>query len=389
MIVRRRHTANFTTIGNKMFDDERLAADEVGILTYLLSRPHDWEVRRPALMKRWSIGREALRRIIRNLVRYGYCRAERKRHQDNGTTFVIYEIRDEPGPELTEEEARRALALESSAAVSDQIDGETVPDDMPIDVDPVTGQPSPVRPPPVYPSLAYISIQNKELTKDDSTKKIEREGEREKTKHALNLAEFKRRYSTTASDDQSRIDNAWFALTLDEGEAAIAGITPFLANLKRDGRKHAPAAWRYLGEKRWTLLEQDGTAPRNPTSHPRTSVEARALGTLYKIAGASAFFYSVLARGDSVSYAKAITPKLLGLAKARPESEWVQLTHRQAGAWEALLREYVFPPIATRKRLVAGDRAPWEFPPLVNGEPSSATGPPEAELSDQDAADLK
>ena len=36
MIIRRRHTANFTTIGNVLFEDERLAADEVGILAYLL-----------------------------------------------------------------------------------------------------------------------------------------------------------------------------------------------------------------------------------------------------------------------------------------------------------------------------------------------------------------
>src|ERR1700680_3361665 len=118
MIIRRRHTANFTTIGNHLFEDERLAADEVGVLAYLLSRPHDWEIRRPALLKRWSFGRESLRRIIRNLVRYGYCRAERKRRED-GTTFMIYEIRDEPGPELTEDEAKRALALESSAATRD------------------------------------------------------------------------------------------------------------------------------------------------------------------------------------------------------------------------------------------------------------------------------
>ncbi len=40
MIIRRKHTANFTTIGNVLFNDERLKADEVGIIGYLLSRPH-------------------------------------------------------------------------------------------------------------------------------------------------------------------------------------------------------------------------------------------------------------------------------------------------------------------------------------------------------------
>ena len=63
MILKRRHTANFTTIGNGAFDDERLKLDELGILTWLLSRPENWEVRRPQLRKRFKIGRDALRRI--------------------------------------------------------------------------------------------------------------------------------------------------------------------------------------------------------------------------------------------------------------------------------------------------------------------------------------
>ena len=39
MIIRRRHTANFTTIGNALFNDRRLELDEIGLMGYLLSRP--------------------------------------------------------------------------------------------------------------------------------------------------------------------------------------------------------------------------------------------------------------------------------------------------------------------------------------------------------------
>src|SRR5262249_10309106 len=98
MIIRRRHTKNFTTISNDLFDDERLAADEVGILAYLLSRPHDWEVRRGALQRRWGIGREAMKRIVTNWIKTGWCWPVRSR-APNGTTFVIYDIRDLPGAE--------------------------------------------------------------------------------------------------------------------------------------------------------------------------------------------------------------------------------------------------------------------------------------------------
>src|ERR1700761_6999670 len=79
LIIRRRHTANFTTIGNALFEDGRLAADEVGILAFLLSRPDHWEVRRPALMRRWRVGPDTIKRVMRNLIRFGWCRAEKTR----------------------------------------------------------------------------------------------------------------------------------------------------------------------------------------------------------------------------------------------------------------------------------------------------------------------
>jgi predicted transcriptional regulator len=127
-IIRRKYTANFTTIGNELFDDERLSADEVGILAYLRSRPADWEVRRPALAHRWNMGREAIKRVLVNLIKAGWCRAEKARKPD-GTYYTIYEIRDEPGPALTDEEVRRALSLVSSEAAQDQIEGvRTVPE---------------------------------------------------------------------------------------------------------------------------------------------------------------------------------------------------------------------------------------------------------------------
>src|SRR5216684_1125581 len=110
MIIRRRHTANYTTIGNVLFEDERLAADEVGILAFLLSRPHDWEVRRPALMRRWRVGVVAIKRIVHNWMRTGWCHAEKVR-LPNGTFYIVYEIRDQPGEGLSDEQIREALSL--------------------------------------------------------------------------------------------------------------------------------------------------------------------------------------------------------------------------------------------------------------------------------------
>ena len=118
MIIRRRHTANFTTIGNALFDDERLAADELGILAFLRSKPADWEVRRPALMKRFRIGRDAMRRIVSSWMRSGWCDAKKERRPD-GTFIIVYEIRDDRGPELSDEDIRRALSPESGEVAAE------------------------------------------------------------------------------------------------------------------------------------------------------------------------------------------------------------------------------------------------------------------------------
>lgn len=144
MIIRRKHTANYTTIGNELFNDERLAADEVGILAFLLSRPNDWEVRRPALMRRWNVGRDAMKRIMTSWMKSGWCRAEKTRLA-NGTFHIVYEIRDQPGPTLSDEEVRRALSLVSSEAAdgrSDDSHGPAEGSGHPPSTDPPpTGQP--------------------------------------------------------------------------------------------------------------------------------------------------------------------------------------------------------------------------------------------------------
>jgi hypothetical protein len=336
------------------------------------------------------MGREAIRRVIRNFLRYGYCIAERKR-LDNGTTFVIYEIRDDPGPELTEEEAKAVLALESSAAASGEIDGETAPDHVREDDDPLTGYPSTVGPPPVDPSPAYIDIQNKDLTKNDSTQKAEREYARAREKRASNLVEFKRRWPTAASDDQARMDHAWFELEPQEGEAALAGIGPFIAKLKSDKRTTVPAGWKYLKEKRWTLLAQAqaGAAVR-PTSYPADSPEARAIVALHDIVGRAEAVRKIWRRTDgSISFLMPVTAQLLALVQIPDGREWTVLDRKQAGAWERFAKQF-FPDGAIRKHFSEGSRAPWHWPPSIDGKLyADTTDPPESLMTESDWINVK
>ena len=386
MIIRRRHTANFTTIGNVLFEDERLAADEVGILAYLLSRPHDWEVRRPALMRRWSIGVVSIKRIVHSWMRTGWCHAAKVR-LPNGTFYIVYEIRDQPGEELTDEQIREALSLVSGEASMDEFRSEEAPDQPP-----ETDEPPPCQRGVDDQGVAtdrwpIKDITNNGLPRDDSYQKAEREHARAKEKHALNLAEFKRRWPTIAADDQNRVDGAWFALTVDEGEAALAGISPFLENQKRLKKSHPPAGFNYLGQKRWTLLEAAKDAVPASTAYPRDSIEAKALAVLFEIVGTGDFFRKVHRRSDgTVSYPKPVTPRLAALAQAPSPPEWMPLERQQAAAWEAFLRETVT--VQVRKHLKEGDRAPWPWPPSAEGK-IYPTGPPDQLMSDQDFADFK
>ncbi len=385
MIIRRRHTANFTTIGNVLFEDERLKADEVGILAYLLSRPHNWEVRRPALMRRWDMGREAVKRIIGNWVRTGWCVPCKTRRAD-GTFAMIYEIRDEPGPSLSPEEVRRALSLVSSEAASDEFEVRTPAGEVAVQADPPTGYPSLADPSPGEPYVANKDIQNTDLPKTDSTKKPEREGAGAREKHATNLLKFKRQWPTASSDDQVQIDNAWFALSVEEGEASLAGIQPFLKKLKQDdGRDKVPAGQTYLRQKRWTLLEATAAGPSQKV-FALDSTEARALEVVFAIGGKSAFFQSVIRRHGSVNYYHGITPRLLALASEQRRDDWVTLDHRQAGAWEDMVQPFVG--TAGRRRVQTGDRAPRPWPPLKDGTWSTVP-PPDELMTDQDVADFK
>ena len=388
MIIRRRHTANFTTIGNVLFEDERLAADEVGILAYLLSRPHDWEVRRPALMRRWGMGREAIKRVITNWLRTGWAHAERTR-APNGTTYVVYEIRDEPGPALSEDEIRRALSLVSSEAAAVENKENSGPTDVPIGPEPPTGYPSLADPPPAKPYVVESIILNTELPRKDSNQISERET-RARSELAKFLSAFEARWPTAVTDDRERTAKAAAALPEDERAPALAFIGPFLEKLKHDGRKTTPAGWRYLGQMPWKLAVAAEPPADALKKLPRDSDQAKAVEVLYRIANkASALTASFMrAQDGDLYYRREITPRLLALATEADWSKWVNATRQQAAAWNRLLEEFVT--VQSWTRLVEGARVPASgggWPPKVDGTWSATA--PDIGCSEEELADFK
>ena len=383
MIIRRRHTANFTTIGNALFDDERLAADELGILAFLRSKPHDWEVRRPAIMRRFRIGRDALKRIVDNWLRTGWARAEKMR-LPNGTFDIVYEIRDEPGPSLSEHEIRQALSLVSSEAIS-EIAGEEGPDDAPDDSagnrHPPPGQPGVVEPVVARAGMVDNKGLNTDSPRKDSNQNLER-GPVGYDRKAAFIAAFEARWPTAASDDRSETARACRELPGDEEPAALNGIGAFLEKLKRDGRKHVPAGAKYLRQKPWTLIDRPQAQPTSQAL-AEGGDDAKAVALVYALAGKGAAIRGFMRlRDGSISYRREVTAQLRALAQSPPQADWPTVDRRQAAAWNELIDAFVT--IDTRGHLKEGDHAPWLWPPSKDGRIYPGADPPEALCTEAD-----
>jgi predicted transcriptional regulator len=251
MIIRRRHTANFTTIGNALFEDERLAADEVGVLAFLLSRPNDWEVRRPQLAKRFDVGRDSIKRIIFNCMLYGWI-IGRKIRLSNGSYHTIYEVRDEPGPELTPEQVRNALSVVSTEAVDpEESEGtDTAPDYG-------GGGPPETGPPPTpQPGVASQLRQTRRGSSKEellNTNSINPES----PICARVFADVKALWPYDHILSSVRAESAFVGLTDAKKEPCYQGIKPYLADCRASNRLVCDLT-TYIREERWERFQASG-----------------------------------------------------------------------------------------------------------------------------------
>ena len=137
MIIKGHYTENFTVIGNSLVNDVNLSAEDIGLLIYLLSKPHDWVVRRTELQRRFNCGRDRVRRILKELCDARYMRRIEKREMGRyiGAEFIVF-----PEPQT-----------------------EFPP--------PETDNPSPVNPPPDNPPITKEKLlQNKNHNKSADDK---------------------------------------------------------------------------------------------------------------------------------------------------------------------------------------------------------------------------
>jgi hypothetical protein len=102
LIKRTKRVKNFTHLGNEIFASN-LSPESLGILCYILHLPDDWIVRKKQLMSHFSIGRDKVNNVFKELKEAGYI-AEVIKIRGNGGKFdgVNYVVYDSPFDRNTE-----------------------------------------------------------------------------------------------------------------------------------------------------------------------------------------------------------------------------------------------------------------------------------------------
>jgi hypothetical protein len=84
--------SGYVQIDNRTAQDRRLPLDTMGLLTWLLSLPDDWEIRHSKVRSDWGLGEMKLARMMKELEGAGYA-LRRKERTESGQIRWYTEIR--------------------------------------------------------------------------------------------------------------------------------------------------------------------------------------------------------------------------------------------------------------------------------------------------------
>lgn len=204
--LRTKKDRNYTVIDNTFIRDDSLSWRAKGVMTYLLSLPEDWEISMAEIQRHGTEGRDAFRKIIKELEEHGYLKRMKLKSGEGRFTGIKYHIIENP-------------ILENTA---DGFSGDGIPaDGIPEDGKPADGK------------LGNIPSTKKPSTKKPSTNKsntqsinqeIQTDGQIEWTKYPRDF--FEKRFETAfkANDE--------FYLTLVEliGEVCNSNAESYTIN---------------------------------------------------------------------------------------------------------------------------------------------------------------
>ncbi len=236
MIIRRKHSKNFTVVPNQPIDDKGISYDALGLLTYLLSRPDNWTVWVEQLRSRGGIGRDKTRRLIRALCEAGYI-VRRKVRDPETQVFVSdeYVVYDEP---VTENPS-----LDTT--------------------EPVTENPAPGKPSPENPSH---NKDGKITSTDNSKPASEKAGQsvtdstskpRRRIAYTPEFEAFWKAYPDTKNNSKSEAFKEWGKLDAADQQTATDTLPAYRKHLAKETWLKAVYAERYLKYRRFDGYAQD------------------------------------------------------------------------------------------------------------------------------------
>jgi hypothetical protein len=76
MIIRRKHSGSFAVIPNTVSNDERLGAETLGVLAYLIAQPDLGHVSTEDIQARFKIGKARAEGMLKELESFGYDERE-------------------------------------------------------------------------------------------------------------------------------------------------------------------------------------------------------------------------------------------------------------------------------------------------------------------------
>ncbi len=246
MIVREKHKTDFTVIGNRAMNDDRLTPEALGVLCYLLSRPDNWEVYPAQLSKRFrGCGRDKTYRILNELIECGYV--TRTALAAGGVDYRVVEAPGQANDKTPLPEKAEAPLPENPQPLPEKPD-----------------EPLPGKPLPEKPDAIIRTDSNQELTLEGIRAREGRLSETEAGRF------FDERFWPTfpkrdGSNPKKPARDKFIRIVVngENPEAILAGAERLAQDLRRQGKLgsvYVPQCITWLNQHRWG----DDPAPRGP-----------------------------------------------------------------------------------------------------------------------------
>lgn len=240
-VLRRVHTNNFTVIHNALLCDRDLSAEAVGIICYLISKPHNWTLRPGELADRFNSGADRIQRILKELIGAGYIRKTRERDPVTqawrAVEYIILDTRDEPLPENTE-----------------------------------VAQPTPEEPQLEIPVVENLPLQRTEDTKTDSKKAPKARKPKAKAGEYTDdfLQSIWQPYPRKTGTSKSNAFKKWLALSDADQAAVRAALGPFTISKRGTEEQFIPHLEFFISRRIFETVNIDAQ-PGAPGSAPLPS----------------------------------------------------------------------------------------------------------------------